>query len=455
MNFNPNNPALFIASTVACLSLISCGGSGSIIDAVALSPAANPTTSADSTVPVVTITKNTTAAATGTATLEGRASDNKKVARVTWANDRGGRGSATLASTAAETTWSTPPIQLQIGNNTITVTAVDAAGNHTAATTVINAPTAAAPSAGTAVNSAGMAVKFDAAKIPTGSKGVAGEQIKATAEKPAPIGTEGAFRTVCDFSHMASDDPIVYPGQPGRSHLHAFFGNTGTSANSTAESLATTGNSTCRGGIVNRTAYWVPAMIDTLNGAPVKPSASSFYYKTGYGGIPVKNIQAFPAGLRMIAGDPMNSGPKGPFRFKCVGGGAEALVGSSIQNCPAGAALWQEIFFPQCWDGVNLDSPDHKSHMAYPSGGACPATHPIALPDITFNIIYNVAEANAPLRWRLASDGYDASLPAGYSSHGDWFNGWKSDIMAAFVKNCDQAAADCHAHLLGDGREIY
>ena len=21
--------------------------------------------------------------------------------------------------------------------------------------------------------------------------------------------------------------------------------------------------------------------------------------------------------------------------------------------------------FPQCWDGVNLDAPDHKSHMAY------------------------------------------------------------------------------------------
>jgi hypothetical protein len=38
--------------------------------------------------------------------------------------------------------------------------------------------------------------------------------------------------------------------------------------------------------------------------------------------------------------------------------------------------------------------------------------------------------------------------------HGDWFNGWKKDIMDAWVKGCNQASRDCHAHLLGDGRMI-
>ncbi len=80
---------------------------------------------------------------------------------------------------------------------------------------------------------------------------------------------------------MTFDDPIVYPGQPGRSHLHTFFGNTGTNANSTASSIANTGNSTCRGGTLNRSSYWVPAMIDTRTGTPVKPTTSNFYYKTG------------------------------------------------------------------------------------------------------------------------------------------------------------------------------
>ena len=64
-------------------------------------------------------------------------------------------------------------------------------------------------------------------------------------------------------------------------------------------------------------------------------------------------------------------------------------------------------------------------------------------------------EKDAPLRWRLSSDVYDRSLPGGYSAHGDWFNGWKSDISDAFAKNCLQTQKDCHAHLLGDGRKIF
>ncbi len=295
----------------------------------------------------------------------------------------------------------------------------------------------------------------DAKKIPTGASGFDIERVMTTAEKPGKSDGTGNFRTVCDFTHMAFDDPIVYPGQSGKSHLHAFFGNTGTNANSTADSIANTGKSSCRGGTVNRSAYWVPAMIDTLNGVPVKPASAGIYYKTGYTGIDAKNVQPFPAGMRMIAGDAKNAAPNGPFRYKCVGKGADKMVGKSIQNCPVGAELWQEVFFPQCWDGVNLDSPDHKSHMAYPTNRACPATHPVPLLDITYNIIYTITEADSPLRWRLASDNYDKSMPAGYSMHGDWFNGWKSDVMNAFVKNCDQAGLDCHSHLLGDGRMIY
>lgn len=35
--------------------------------------------------------------------------------------------------------------------------------------------------------------------------------------------------------------------------------------------------------------------------------------------------------------------------------------------CPVGIMVNQR--FPTCWDGVNLDSPDHMSHMAYPESG--------------------------------------------------------------------------------------
>jgi hypothetical protein len=298
---------------------------------------------------------------------------------------------------------------------------------------------------------------IDTTKIPLGSQGVSIDNIAPTSELPAASDGTGAFRTACQFSHMAFDDPIVYPGQPGRSHLHVFFGNTGTNANSTASSLASTGSSTCLGGTINRTAYWAPAMIDTKDGTPVAPTIMAVYYKTGYTGVDPGSVQPMPAGLRMIAGNSAGKAPVqwGPVTFSCID--AATGNGANLYNipttCAVGNTIWARVVFPQCWDGVNLDSPDHKSHMAYPSGG-CPATHPVAVPEITVSVLYYIKDASAPARWRLASDNYDPTLPAGYSSHADWFNGWKPDFMESFVKNCDQPAKDCHAHLLGNGERM-
>ena len=85
----------------------------------------------------------------------------------------------------------------------------------------------------------------------------------------------------------------------------------------------------------------------------------------------------------------------------------------------------------------------------------CPATHPVAVPEITLSVLYTITDASAPARWRLASDNYDPTLPAGYSGHADWFNGWKPEFMQSFVRGCDDPAQDCHAHLLGNGMMMF
>ena len=41
------------------------------------------------------------------------------------------------------------------------------------------------------------------------------------------------FNVLCSADHYAADDPIVYPGQPGKAHMHTFYGNTSTDASST------------------------------------------------------------------------------------------------------------------------------------------------------------------------------------------------------------------------------
>jgi hypothetical protein len=305
----------------------------------------------------------------------------------------------------------------------------------------------------------------DGGKLAAAAAGTAAVQVKATTDFGAPSEI-GAFRTVCTLSHMAFNDPIVYPGQPNRSHLHTFFGNTGTDANTTSTTLAATGNSTCDGGIANRSAYWVPALVDTATGEPVKPRAAIVYYKQGYNLPDAKSINLVPAGLKIIAGDASNSvdvratnqWAGSPYTWRCMSPslGYAVAEGQQIPNCPSGTELWMIVVFPQCWDGANLDAPDHKSHMAYPVNGACPATHPRALPEISYQVIYPVpAAANALLKWRLASDKYDESLPGGRSAHADYQMGWQKDIIDAAVRNCVQARKDCHANLLGDGRTLY
>lgn len=67
----------------------------------------------------------------------------------------------------------------------------------------------------------------------------------------------------CFFSHTLPDDPIVFPRQPGASHLHDFFGNQTTNANSTLGTM-TAGQTVCTTR-ADTAAYWVPVL--SRNGA--------------------------------------------------------------------------------------------------------------------------------------------------------------------------------------------
>jgi hypothetical protein len=287
--------------------------------------------------------------------------------------------------------------------------------------------------------------------LPRGSFGSDTIEVRSTDDQPAAGDGTGAFRTTCLFSHMRHDDPIVHPEQTGSSHLHVFFGNTDADAFSTAESLLSSGNSTCRGGVVNRTAYWVPALLDA-GGEPLVPEAAQFYYKSGYNGIAAAAIEPLPAGLRMIAGDPSSHATQGDVAsWSCERDGESS---ASIPTCEPGSRVVMHVEFPQCWNGRDVDSADHRSHMAYPQSGDCPSSHPVPIPAITYNIPYRVSGGGTD-GWRLVSDHYDASAPGGYSAHGDWFGAWDPDIVQIWTHDCVNAGVDCHSHLLGDGREMY
>jgi Domain of unknown function (DUF1996)/Thrombospondin type 1 domain len=280
--------------------------------------------------------------------------------------------------------------------------------------------------------------------IPTRLPGSTTLDIINSGEMPTKDpGGIGAFRNVCQYSHMNYDDAIVYPGVQNATHLHTYWGNTNTNYLSTPENIRNSGGSTCRGGIANRSAYWIPSMIDIREGRPIAPKFINVYYKTGYGGVSDESIKTFPKWFRMLAGSAKSTSAQSNIYYSCDG--EYSTRSDFIINCAN--ELWMHVGFPQCWDGKNLDSADHKSHIVFPSDW-CPATHPVALPEISYNIIFN-SKGNSG-NWRLASDTNGA--PAGSSGHGDWMEAWDPAVMNTWVTQVINKGLSGGSHILWDGR---
>lgn len=283
---------------------------------------------------------------------------------------------------------------------------------------------------------------------------------------------EGAFRFICNAGQIVADDPIMYPGQPGKSHLHQFYGNTGANAYSTYDSLRTTGQSTCMSP-VNRSAYWMPALLDG-KGNVVRPDYVTIYYKrlpssdprlsdptnSQYRGI----AASLPNGLRFIFGwDPtgINGGVKtGAAWFNCDGPTGVPNHYLSIPDvmakCPAGNRFGAVIMAPDCWDGKNLDSADHRSHVSYASYGTwgylkCDSAHPYAIPQFTLGAWYTIAPGDDTSKWHFSSDEMVPGAVPGYTFHADWFGAWDNTVMAMWMDNCINKQLDCSGGNLGNG----
>lgn len=245
------------------------------------------------------------------------------------------------------------------------------------------------------------------------------------------------FLAECTFSHRLPDDPIVFPGLPGASHMHSFFGSTITDAHTTLEDLQAS-DSTCDPAI-DLSSYWAPTLYD--NGEPVEPDPATFYYLgEGVNDDVIAEIQPLPLGLKILAGDPNATGPTDDVisRWSCLHAG-EVAPSKDFVHCPSGSMLESYLDFPQCWNGTDLDSADHKSHMSYPVAGECPDTHPVAVPKLRQVMRYPVN--GDPSGFALASG-------PGYTMHADFFNAWPEEEMERRVTDCINQIVKCGA----DGR---
>jgi Domain of unknown function (DUF1996) len=220
------------------------------------------------------------------------------------------------------------------------------------------------------------------------------------------------FNVACGFSHRNNDDPILFPGEPGRSHNHTFIGNRHVDAATTPEALKD-GDSSC--GELDSSTYWVPTLFEGVDAQA--PLAAVVYYTRHTSG-PVASI---PAGLKMVAGNAnaKRPQPKGIVSWSC--GGGASTKHAVVVACPQDSVLVFNLRFPNCWNGRTTDSADHKRHMAYSAKGACPESHPVRLPTITVLFLYAPTSKFA----RPASGKFGA--------HGDFMNGWDQSLLVRLV----------------------
>ncbi|WP_456785910.1 DUF1996 domain-containing protein [Cellulomonas sp. P5_C5] len=256
---------------------------------------------------------------------------------------------------------------------------------------------------------------------------------------PAPPGadttvTHHEFQANCTPTHTLNDDPIVYPGQAGASHSHTFMGNRSTNANTTTASLLAANSTSCTVP-QDESAYWFPTLMRGENKV-VASNEQTIYYKTGI--IDYKKVVPFPQGLRFLVGsmtatkDEFRTAPGAVEGFEC---GNSSFNWDIPASCPVGSQLNVRYQAPSCWDGINLDSANHKSHMAYPVNGECTASHPVAVPMIEFKLSWPADGNMSDVRF---------SSGRGFSFHYDFFNAWDPAVLQALTEHCINGGLQCN-----------
>jgi Domain of unknown function (DUF1996) len=250
--------------------------------------------------------------------------------------------------------------------------------------------------------------------------------------------------TICPATHRLSDDPIVYPGQPGASHLHQFFGNRSVNAYSTYTSMLA-GSTSC-GTTTDKAGYWVPALYeDGRYISPVglradgKPTRTSFYYRADNVSSSYKAahpVESFPRNFRMIAGTAhAHSIAEQPKLGKEIYWGCSDNSTSKLklpQSCSSGA-ITLHVGFPNCWNGKVTGTND-TPNVVYPSSGACPRTFPRVLPRVIYRVEYPVGKTTGTIT---------LSSGPSYTIHADFWNTWRQVTLNRLVGTCLRGNKDC------------
>lgn len=277
--------------------------------------------------------------------------------------------------------------------------------------------------------------------------------------------SSGTFSSECGVNAgglFNSDNIIVAPGVTnGAHHFHDYIGNQSNNGLATIDDLAKAETSCKDQG--DKSSYYWPVLrvqdgtVERDAGAPgggtegnagkiVTPKEVTLTFV----GNPVSKVTPMPRLLRIITGDAkafVNGPANANASWSCTGLEDRQLK-DKYPLCPDGSDVVRTFRFQSCWDGQNVDSANHRTHVAFAdAGGNCPQGFK-AIPQLVQRIVYDVQAPSVqdggktvPL---FAVDSFPENLHKPITDHGDFINIFDEGLMQE-VADCINQGRTCGA----------
>ena len=276
-------------------------------------------------------------------------------------------------------------------------------------------------------------------------------------------GSRGTFTTKCGTNgndNHNTDNVIVAPGVAnGAHHLHDYVGNQSNDAFASDQELAGAQTSCQNQG--DKSSYFWPVLrlqdgsqdFDQNNdgggkegnvGKILQPAQAQLKFVGNKKG----NVVAMPTALRIITGDAkafVNGNANANVNWSCTGFENKVQLKDQYPICPQGSQVVRTTNFQSCWDGQNIDSANHRTHVAFAQADGSCANGFKAIPQLQVRLVYNVPAPkleNGTVVNPYAVDTFPENLHKPITDHNDFINFFSTNTMNKMV-NCINTGKKC------------